>query len=145
MSKVLTSTDSGSSLNSSLKWQTDNEKLIIQWFKKFTCFIERRVKVSLIVEDKTIVPFLTNQLVTMSYSNILTTLRFGIKQKTIISIMRLSKMLFLQKQENEKKNSSYLPLTKQKGNGAMSNTFSFECPLPRQLPFSTPPAVLWLF
>jgi hypothetical protein len=85
MSKVLTSTDSGSSLNSSLKWQTDNEKLIIQWFKKFTCFIERRVKVSLIVEDKTIVPFLTNQLVTMSYSNILTTLRFGIKQKTIIS------------------------------------------------------------
>jgi hypothetical protein len=27
----------------------------------------------------------------------------------------------------------------------LSNTFSFECPLPRQLPFSTPPAVLWLF
>jgi hypothetical protein len=69
--------------------------------------------------------------------------------------MHLSKVLFLQKQENEgeRKNtivrngavSNYLPLKKQKGNGAVSNTFSFEFPLPRQHPFSTPPAVLWLF
>jgi hypothetical protein len=58
-----------------------------------------------------------------------------------------------QENEGERKNTvvrnsavgSYLPLTKQKGNRAKSNTFSFEFPLPQQHPFSTPPAVLWRF